>query len=101
MTNPEPPPEESEPKERVAHPFRTLSELVDYVSGKSLPTNTAEEVGLAEALPFPFLAIVGQKEMKLALLLGLALPFRLLLVLSKSRPAVRESESQYTQQRCA
>ena len=64
----------NEPKERVAHPFRTLRELVDYVSGKSLPTNTAEEVGLAEALPFPFLAIVGQKEMKLALLLGLINP---------------------------
>ena len=74
MTTPEPSLEESEPKERVAHPFRTLSELVDYVSGKSLPANTAEEVGLAEALPFPFLAIVGQKEMKLALLLGLINP---------------------------
>jgi magnesium chelatase subunit I len=74
MTNPEPPPEETEPKERVAHPFRTLRELVEYVSGKSLPTNTAEEGGLVEALPFPFLAIVGQKEMKLALLLGLINP---------------------------
>ena len=74
MTTPEPPPEESEPKERVAHPFRTLRELVDYVSGKSLPANSADEVGLAEALPFPFLAIVGQKEMKLALLLGLINP---------------------------
>ena len=74
MAIPEPPPEEIEPKERVAHPFRTLRELVDHVSGKSLPSNTAEEVGLAEALPFPFLAIVGQKEMKLALLLGLVNP---------------------------
>jgi magnesium chelatase subunit I len=74
MTLPDIPPEETEPKERVAHPFRTLHELVDYVSGKNLPTNTAEEVGLAEALPFPFLAIVGQKEMKLALLLGLINP---------------------------
>jgi magnesium chelatase subunit I len=74
MTIPELPPEEGEPKERVAHPFRTLRELVDYVSGKSLSTNTSEEVGLAEALPFPFLAIVGQREMKLALLLGLINP---------------------------
>ena len=47
MTDPEPHPEESEPKERVAHPFRTLRELVDYVSGKNLQANTAEEVGLA------------------------------------------------------
>ena len=74
MSDPEPTPEETEPKERVAHPFRTLHELVDFVSGKSLPTNSAEEVGLAEALPFPFLAIVGQREMKLALLLGLINP---------------------------
>jgi len=74
MTTTEPPSEETEPKERVAHPFRTLRELVDHVSGKSLPTNTAEEVGQAEALPFPFLAIVGQREMKLALLLGLINP---------------------------
>jgi magnesium chelatase subunit I len=51
-----------------------LHDLIDFVSGKSLPANTAEEVGLAEALPFPFLAIVGQKEMKLALLLGLINP---------------------------
>ena len=74
MTIPELPPEEGEPKERVAHPFRTLRELVDFVSGKSLPTAGVEEVGLAESLPFPFLAIVGQREMKLALLLGLINP---------------------------
>src|SRR5664280_132422 len=74
MSTPEPPTEETEPKERVAHPFRTLHDLVDFVSGKSLPANSAEEVGLAESLPFPFLAIVGQQEMKLALLLGLINP---------------------------
>jgi magnesium chelatase subunit I len=67
-------PEESEPKERLAHPFRTLSELIDYVSGKTLPQAATEEAGLAEAVPFPFLAIVGQREMKLALLLGLINP---------------------------
>jgi magnesium chelatase subunit I len=61
-------------KERVAHPFRTLRELVDYVSGKSLPPIEVEEGGKAESLPFPFLAIVGQREMKLALLLGLINP---------------------------
>ncbi len=67
-------PENSEPKERIAHPFRSLHELVDYVSGKSLPAASSEEAGLAEAVPFPFLAIVGQREMKLALLLGLVNP---------------------------
>lgn len=63
-----------EPKERMAHPFRSLKELVDYVSGRSLTPALAAEAGLAEAMPFPFLAIVGQKEMKLALLLGLVNP---------------------------
>lgn len=67
-------PSAAEPKERVAHSFRSLRELVDYVSGKSLPPVTAGDAGLAEPLPFPFLAIVGQTEMKLALLLGLINP---------------------------
>lgn len=76
MTEPElsPSEEKSEPKERVAHSFRNLRELVDYVAGKSLPPLTPEEGILTESLPFPFLAIVGQQEMKLALLLGLINP---------------------------
>ena len=74
MTTPELPPEETEPKERVAHPFRTLRELVDFVSSKSLPPAEPEDGLRTEALPFPFLALVGQKEMKLALLLGLINP---------------------------
>src|SRR5678809_850174 len=68
------PEEKSEPSERVAQPFRNLRELVDFVAGKSLPTLTPEEGRVTEALPFPFLAIVGQQEMKLALLLGLINP---------------------------
>jgi magnesium chelatase subunit I len=67
-------PEQSEPKEPVAHTFRTLRELVDFVSGKSLAELPHEDAGLAEPLPFPFLAIVGQREMKLALMLGLVNP---------------------------
>jgi len=74
MTVPENPAEESESKERVAHPFRTLRELVDFVSGKNLPTPETDEGLRSESLPFPFLAIVGQKEMKLALLIGLINP---------------------------
>jgi magnesium chelatase subunit I len=65
---------DSEPKERVAHPIRSLRELVDYVAGKSLPPLTPEEGRVTESLPFPYLAIVGQQEMKLALLLGLINP---------------------------
>jgi magnesium chelatase subunit I len=63
-----------EPKERVAHPIRSLRELVDYVAGKSLPPLTPEEGRVTESVPFPYLAIVGQQEMKLALLLGLINP---------------------------
>jgi magnesium chelatase subunit I len=76
MTEPEltPSEEKSEPKERVAHAFRSLRELVDYVAGKSLPPLTSEEGTVTEPVPFPFLAIVGQQEMKLALLLGLINP---------------------------
>lgn len=76
MTEPEltQPEEKSEPKERVAHSFRNLRELVDYVAGKSLPPLPPDDGRLLEPLPFPFLAIVGQHEMKLALLLGLINP---------------------------
>jgi len=63
-----------EPKERVAHPFRSLRELVDHISGRRIPPLSTGEGGMTEALPFPFLAIVGQREMKLALLLGLINP---------------------------
>lgn len=65
---------QTEPKDQPANPFRNLRELVDYVSGKSLPPLSAEEGRATEALPFPFLGIVGQHEMKLALLLGLINP---------------------------
>jgi magnesium chelatase subunit I len=66
--------ETGETKERQAHPFRSLKELLDYVSGRTLPAAIPEEAVLADPFPFPFLAIVGQKEMKLALLLGLINP---------------------------
>jgi len=65
---------QSEEKVRQAHPFRTLKQLLDHVSGKDLPPVKFEDSGKAEILPFPFLAIVGQWEMKLALILGLVNP---------------------------
>src|SRR6266540_7443762 len=65
---------QTESKEQVANPFRNLRELVDYVAGKTLPPLSAEDGRLTEVLPFPFLGIVGQQEMKLALLLGLINP---------------------------
>lgn len=74
MTTPPAPPESNEDKQPVGHPFKTLQELLDYVSGRNLPPLPPEESLLADKLPFPFLAIVGQKEMKLALLLGVINP---------------------------
>src|SRR5215204_1478883 len=65
---------QTEPTGQPANPFRNLRELVDFVAGKSLPPLTAEEGRVTESLPFPFLGIVGQQEMKLALLLGLINP---------------------------
>lgn len=56
-------------------PVRSLRELIDRVSGRGFkPPEAAEDAGLAETLPFPFLALVGQREMKLALMLALINP---------------------------
>lgn len=71
LPQPEPQPE---PKERVAHPIKSLRELIDQVSGKTLPPLAPDDGRVTEPMPFPFLAIVGQQEMKLALLLGLINP---------------------------
>jgi magnesium chelatase subunit I len=55
--------------------FRTLRELIDKVTGREhwQPIDVGD-AGLAEILPYPFLALVGQQEMKLALLLALVNP---------------------------
>jgi magnesium chelatase subunit I len=54
---------------------RSLRELIDLVSGRNIQTSQdQEDSGLAEILPFPFLGLVGQMEMKLALLLSLINP---------------------------
>ncbi len=63
------------PEEDAPTPIRSLRELVDKVSGRNIRfTALEEDAGLAEVMPFPFLAIVGQREMKLALLLTLVNP---------------------------
>ncbi len=60
-------PDDTVPQARV----RSLRELLDLVAGRTnLPDTPQEDFGLAEALPFPFLGLVGQFEMKLALLLA-------------------------------
>jgi magnesium chelatase subunit I len=56
--------------------IRSLKELIDQVSGRTLKPEEGElDAGFAETIPFPFLALVGQPEMKLALILSLINPF--------------------------
>ncbi len=56
-------------------PVRSLRELIDRVTGRSLEQIQPEEdAGIADVVPFPFLALVGQDEMKLALLLAMINP---------------------------
>lgn len=52
------------------HSNRTLAELLEMVSSKGiLRAAPAEDRGLAESLPFPFMAMIGQSEMRTALVL--------------------------------
>jgi len=61
--------------ELVSTGIRSLRELIEIVSGRSLKDQQpADDFGLAELLPFPFLALVGQYEMKLALMLNIINP---------------------------
>ncbi|MEN4098579.1 MAG: ATP-binding protein, partial [Anaerolineaceae bacterium] len=54
---------------------QSLRELLNLVSGRTAPSNAPqEESGLVEKQPFPFLGLVGQVEMRLALLLSLVNP---------------------------
>jgi len=54
---------------------KSLRELIDIVSGKSAAFELpAEDAGLADNLQFPFFGLVGQPEMKLALVLALINP---------------------------
>jgi magnesium chelatase subunit I len=53
----------------------SLRELLDLASGRAFHLQQSkEDSGLAEHIPFPYLALVGQKEMKLALLLAVINP---------------------------
>jgi len=62
-------------QERNVAGVRSLQELIDIVSGRNFqPVRAQGDAGLAEKLPFPFLALVGQEEMKLALALALINP---------------------------
>ncbi len=55
--------------------IRSLKELIDQASGREFKeAQVQQDSGLVELLPFPFLALVGQVEMKYALLLALINP---------------------------
>ena len=65
------PPTEGELTPKV----NSLRELIDRVTGRHLDiSQVQEDSGIADVVPFPFLAIVGQNEMKLALLLTMINP---------------------------
>jgi magnesium chelatase subunit I len=62
-------------QEEATPPVRSLRELINRVSGRDFkPTQSEPDAGISEVLPFPFLALVGQAEMKLALVLALINP---------------------------
>ena len=53
----------------------SLQELLEKASGvRAFVDHDQEDAGLAESIPFPFLALVGQNQMKLSLLLSLLNP---------------------------
>ncbi len=53
----------------------SLQELLERASGVRAVVDTElGDAGLAESIPFPFLALVGQKQMKLSLVLSLLNP---------------------------
>jgi magnesium chelatase subunit I len=56
----------------VSTPIASLTDLLERASAKRfLEAPGIEDLGFADQVNFPFLALVGQKEMKLALLLSL------------------------------
>lgn len=65
-----------DPEEPINTRFKTLKELIDFVTGvvPGEHPQLEENSSITDRLPYPFLGIVGQKEMKLSLLLGLINP---------------------------
>lgn len=56
----------------MAESVQSLTELLEKASARRfLEAPAPEDMGRAEALSFPFLSLVGQREMKLALMLAL------------------------------
>lgn len=65
---------DSNPAE-ITHKVGSLKELISIATGRFSAENLIEEdFGTVEPLPFPFLGLVGQVEMKLALILAMVNP---------------------------
>jgi magnesium chelatase subunit I len=61
--------------EGIPSGIRSIRDLINRVTGRDLSDLSNEgDAGLAELWPFPFLAMVGQEDMKLGLLLALINP---------------------------
>lgn len=60
--------------EGIPSGIRSIRDLIDQVTGRNLPDLEDGDAGYAEQWPFPFLALVGQNEMKLGLILSLINP---------------------------
>jgi len=58
----------------AASGIRSIRDLIDQVTGRNLKDFDQGDAGYADQWPFPFLAIVGQQEMKLGLILTLINP---------------------------
>lgn len=59
----------------IIRTVRSLRELIDLATGRNFNSDLPQiDAGLAEVLPYPFLGLVGQQEMKLALLLAVINP---------------------------
>jgi len=78
MVENKPPADQSQPApnaESEVAPVSSLRELIDLVTGRNFQSQiNQEDAGLAEVLPFPFLGLVGQMEMKLAMLIAVINP---------------------------
>jgi len=69
------PPSESNVSDKEPIEVKSLKQLLEIATGANLQKESQyEESTLAERLPFPFLALVGQPDLKLALLLALVNP---------------------------
>jgi magnesium chelatase subunit I len=70
--------DQNNPDPSIPGNISSLQDLIDAATGKNMPITSllseSEISSQADIQPFPFLAIVGQREMKLSLLLSLINP---------------------------